>query len=94
MKVKFLLVEEGHSVLIGEFRMNDSSKRRIAELRKRLSEHPALKCAKCGINIHETITGKYETAYGVLCKICFSKLLGEEIEKHPIRIAPLERASK
>jgi hypothetical protein len=66
----------------------------ITKLRAELRERPALKCAKCGHVIHETITGKYETAYGVLCKKCFAEMLGAEIEKHPIRSAPVERARK
>lgn len=67
---------------------------RIGELRKQLHKQPALKCAKCGAIIHETITGRYETDYGVLCKLCFCSYVGEEIERHPIGPAPLEKASK
>jgi formylmethanofuran dehydrogenase subunit E len=74
--------------------MSEVVKERIARLRAELHKNPALICSKCGSVIHETITGKYETADGVLCKLCFSEILGAEIEKHPIRSAPTERASK
>jgi hypothetical protein len=78
----------------GEIGVNSETKKRIEALRQQLRENPALKCSKCNTNIHEALTGKYETDYGVLCKRCFSEYLGEEIEKHPIRAAPLEKASK
>lgn len=91
---KINLSEEKFRFLKGEMRMNEVIKERIARLRAELHKHPALVCSKCGSIIHETITGKYETANGVLCKICFSEFLGAEIEKHPIRSAPLEKVSK
>jgi hypothetical protein len=73
--------------------VNSATKKRIAELRHQLSVNPALPCSKCGIHIHEAITGKYETEQGVLCKRCFSELLGKEIETHPLRAAPLEKTA-
>jgi len=77
----------------GECGVEKNTKRRIEKLRKQLRENPALPCSKCGINIHEAITGKYETSHGVLCKRCFSEYIGEEIEKYPLRTAPLERSA-
>lgn len=71
----------------------EDTKRRIEQLRKQLRENPALQCSKCGIHIHEAITGKYETGVGVLCRRCFSECIGEEIEKHPLRTAPLEKSA-
>jgi len=78
----------------GEFGVNEATKKRIEDLRKQLREHPALRCSGCGTIIHEAITGKYETDHGILCKLCFVKRVGNEIEKYPIKSAPLERASK
>lgn len=77
----------------GECGVNAETKKRITELRKQLRENPALPCSKCGIHIHEAITGKYDTEQGVLCRRCFSERFGEEIEKYPLRTAPLEKTA-
>ena len=65
--------------------MNAQTKKRIESLRDQLREKPALICSNCGVHIHEAITGKYETQEGALCRRCFAKILGKEIETTPIR---------
>lgn len=80
-------------ISMGVIKVDMESKERIIKLRKQLLQNPALKCSDCGTNIHETITGKYDTDFGPLCKHCFAKRLGEEVENNPVGPAPLEKAS-
>jgi hypothetical protein len=53
--------------------------KRISELRPHIEE-----CQVCGKTLQETITGKHETAKGVLCSDHYYEMLGEGIEAHPI----------
>lgn len=55
---------------------------KIKELRGMLPK--ALVCSECKKPIHEGITGRHDASSGVLCTSCFVKLVGDEIEQHPI----------
>jgi len=41
-------------------------------------------CKDCRIKIISEATGRFEVEDGVVCKRCFAKRVGEEIEKYPI----------
>ena len=49
-------------------------------------DFPAQKCAECGIEIQESLTGKRFTEKGCTCSGCYYKEMGDEIESRPIAI--------
>ncbi|MCZ7383242.1 MAG: hypothetical protein O8C63_00645 [Candidatus Methanoperedens sp.] len=56
---------------------------RIDRLRKALPQRD-VRCANCGQTIYETVTGAEPTESGIHCKACFIKIVGEEMEAHPV----------
>ena len=51
------------------------------------------KCAGCGIELQESITGCRETSEGHVCSDCYYEKLGELVEKHPIGIPRMHRGA-
>jgi hypothetical protein len=51
----------------------------------RRAELPGVqRCSGCGVPLQETVTGNRPTHDGHACSDCYFRLLGEELERHPI----------
>ncbi len=49
------------------------------------------KCARCGVALQETITGKRKSPMGAVCSDCYYAQLGDGIEEHPIQSPRVRR---
>lgn len=71
----------------------------LGDLRKtkspaeRLKLVKTAKCASCGVELQESITGCRKTDKGHVCSDCYYDMFGDLLEKHPIGVPRMHRGA-
>jgi ribosomal protein L34E len=65
-----------------------------ANIEARRKDLPGIqRCAICDVPLQETITGNRKIDEGHVCSDCYFKLIGEELDEHPIAMPRTSRTT-